>query len=134
MRERPGTRRRWPLPVTLLVMWTALVTACGGGTSDSELVLSTRAEDGRAIVETRGCAACHGADGKGVVGPSWEGLPGATVDLDDGTTVVADEEYLRTAILDPAAAIRAGFELEMPQNDLTDAEVDLVIAYIKELP
>ena len=130
----PRSHGRWPLVVALLSMWSALLVACGGGTGDPELVLSSRAEQGRTIVETRGCAACHGADGRGVTGPSWDGLPGATVDLEDGTSVVADEAYLRTAILDPAADIRTGFELEMPQNDLTEAEVDLVIAYMKELP
>ena len=133
MREHEPTRHYWPIVIAVLIVWSGIVAACGDG-AEPELALSDQAEQGRAIVETRGCAACHGADGRGVVGPSWAGLPGAMVELVDGSTVVADERYLRTAILDPAAAIRAGFELEMPDNDLTEAETDLVIAYIKELP
>jgi cytochrome c oxidase subunit 2 len=53
--------------------------------------------------------------------------------LTDGRVVVADDEYLRRAIVDPDAEIVAGYSLKMPRNSLSDAEVDDVIAYIHDL-
>ena len=124
------------LPIALGLVWLLIVfvAGCGGDEDEPALELSAEAEAGREIVETRGCAACHGADGRGVVGPSWDGLPGGEVELEDGTMVLADEAYLLRAILAPDAEIRAGFQLEMPENDLTPAEAESVIAYMKALP
>ena len=42
------------------------------------------------------------------VGPTWKGLAGSRVKLVDGTTVTADNAYLRTAIEDPDRQIVAG--------------------------
>ena len=47
--------------------------------------------------------ACHSADGRSSVGPTWKGLYGSEVELEDGTTVTADDEYLVRAIKDPEA-------------------------------
>lgn len=82
---------------------------------------------------TNGCVACHGPEGEGTIGPSWQGLYGSVVLLDDGSTVVADEDYLRRAIVDPAAERVAGYNLAMPKVALTDEQVDALITYIQEL-
>ena len=55
------------------------------------------------------------------------------VELDDGTSVVADDDYLSRAITDPAAEIRAGYTLKMPVNNLNRSEINDVIAYIHDL-
>ena len=39
------------------------------------------------------------------MGPSWKDLAGEQVELADGTTVAADEAYLRKSILEPNFAI-----------------------------
>lgn len=105
------------------------IVACSG--SDSNL--SAEAARGKQISVAKGCAGCHGQNGEGGVGPTWVGLAGSQVELFDGSTVVADDEYLIRSIKDPAADLLADYFVQMPQNELTDAEVADVVAYIKEL-
>ncbi len=109
-----------------------LASACGGE-SEPELNLSPLGTEGREIANSSGCSACHGNRGQGSVGPAWAGLPGEEVELEDGTIVVADDEYLARAIADPQAEVVGGYTITMPENALTDEEIDAVIAYIKEL-
>ena len=92
--------------------------------------LSAEARRGAEIADDSGCSACHRSE---AVAPAFEGLYGSTVELDDGSTVVADEEYLTRAITDPGADIVAGYAAAMPDNDLTDDEVASVVAYLREL-
>ena len=66
-------------------------------------------------------------------GPSWVGLAGSTVELDDGSTPVADEAYLRRSISEPQAQRVAGYTIAMPENGLSEDEVDAIVAYILEL-
>ena len=74
-------------------------------------------------------------DGKQAIGPTWKGLAGSKVTLDDGTQVVADDAYLRTAILQPKTQIVDGYGSVMPiyDGELTDAELDALIAYLHDL-
>ncbi len=90
-------------------------------------------DEGREIARTAGCAACHGADGEGGIGPAWAGIVGTEIELDDGTTVTVDEAYLTQAIAEPGAQIHAGFSVTMPENQLTDEEIAAVVAYIVSL-
>ena len=106
------------------------LSACG---SDSGSDLSEAGERGRSISNSNGCASCHGADGQGGAGPAWAGLAGSDVVLTDGSVVVADDEYLRRAIIDPGVEVVAGYSLKMPDNGLSDDEVADVIAYIHDL-
>lgn len=84
-----------------------------------------------------GCFTCHSIDGIPNVGPTWQGLYGSERLLDDGTTVVADEDYIRESIIDPNAKIVQGFQRGvMPQNfgqELTPDQITDIIEYIKTL-
>jgi cytochrome c oxidase subunit 2 len=63
------------------------------------------------------CAGCHSLDGTPGAGPTWQGLYGRQEQLTDGTTVTADDEYIRSSIIDPNHQIVAGFNPNvMPQN------------------
>ena len=115
-------------PVLLL-----LPAACGGGNSPSP-----EAERGRTLYLQKACAGCHTVDGSKLIGPTWKGLYGQEVELDDGTKVVADDEYLRESMLQPSAKTVKGFqpglmETVIKPNSLSEAQVDALIAYIKEL-
>lgn len=80
------------------------------------------------------CLACHSTDGKTIVGPTWKGLYGAPVELEDGTTVIADDAYLARSIKDPMSQIVKGFPPAMPPYSyLTDQQIADLIAYIKSL-
>lgn len=108
-----------------------LLGACGGDDGgDASPRGGDLAEAGAALVTDRGCTGCHE---DGVIGPSWDGLHGSTVELEDGTTVVADDDYLTRAITDPGAQVAAGYSVDMPENDLTDDEVANVVAYLRTL-
>jgi cytochrome c oxidase subunit II len=106
-----------------------VVSGCGDD-DDVPAGLSAEARRGVELADDNGCSACHRS---GAVGPRWESLYGSMVELDDGSTVVADEEYLTRAITDPGADIVAGFDVEMPDNDLSDEEVASIVAYIREV-
>jgi cytochrome c oxidase subunit 2 len=91
------------------------------------------ANRGSQVYETGGCKACHSIDGSPLIGPTWLGLFGSTVELADGSSVEADETYLTQAIQDPNSQIVAGFNPGMPELPLTDLQVKDVIEFIKTL-
>lgn len=88
---------------------------------------------GEELAAANGCVACHSIDGTAVVGPSWQGLYESETTLDDGTTVVADEEYLTESITDPGAKIVEGYTNLMPPVTMSEAEVAQVVEYIKSV-
>ena len=106
------------------------LTACGG---DPPLDLSPAAAEGRQIANSSGCAACHGKNGQGTTAPSWQEIYLTQIPLDDGTSVLADDDYLYRSITDPQAEIVDSWTIKMPQNDLDDTEIASIITYIKEL-
>ena len=115
-----------PLVIVLLVV----AAACGGS---SRAEMSPEGERGRRIANTSGCGSCHGADGEGGVGPQLAGLYGSTVTLADGSTVVADDAYIRRSITDPDADRVKGYTVTMPVSGLSEDEIEAVLAYIREL-
>ena len=52
------------------------------------------------IFQQLGCATCHRSDTQGR-GPNLVGVFGKPVQLEDGRTVTADENYVRESILNP---------------------------------
>jgi cytochrome c oxidase subunit 2 len=88
---------------------------------------------GQQLSRTKGCSACHGADGEGGLGPAWAGALGSTVTLTDGSQVVVDEAYLTRAIEDPQAQVVTGYAVAMPEQSLTPEEVADLVAYITSL-
>jgi cytochrome c oxidase subunit 2 len=82
------------------------------------------------------CFSCHLEDGKGH-GPALGGVYGRTVELADGRTVVADDNYLRESIVNPSAKIVRGFPSPsiMPpfQGRLSEEQLMQLIAYMKTL-
>jgi mono/diheme cytochrome c family protein len=129
-----------------LVMALAAVS-CGDGADDMEsdaVAESSTGGDasgtaggdpvrGEQLSRSSGCAGCHGPDFGGGAGPEWIGLAGSVVTLVDGSTVVADTDYLVRAIADPAAELVADYTLRMPANNLSDAEIADIVAFIETL-
>jgi cytochrome c oxidase subunit 2 len=89
--------------------------------------------NGEQLSRSSGCAGCHGQDFDGGAGPEWIGLAGSDVELTDGSVVVADTAYLIRAIADPSAELVAGYNLKMPANSLSDAEIADIVAFIETL-
>ena len=117
-------------------MTALLLVSCSGDDGEAAtpaVELSPAAEQGRELAESNGCTSCHSTGDREGVGPSWDGLAGAEVELDDGSVVVADEEYLRRSIVEPNAQIVAGYRGIMPERSLDPAEVDEIVAYLQEI-
>ena len=100
----------------------------GGGTSG---LLSA---NGQQLFQQLGCSTCHRFDTQGR-GPNLAGVFGKPVQLVDGRTVVADENYVRESILNPGAKIVAGFKPIMPtfQGQVSEEGLMALVAYIKSL-
>ena len=98
--------------------------------------LNTPEARGEALVAANGCGACHSVDGSArPTGPTWLGLFESQVELTDGTTVTADEEFLIESIKDPQAKIVAGNfgGTQMPVFGLSDEQIADIVAYITTL-
>jgi len=89
---------------------------------------------GEKIFAELGCATCHRSDTEGR-GPNLQGLFGRPVQLQDGRTVTADENYIRESILDPGAKIVNGFKPVMPtfQGLVSEEQLNALIAYVKSV-
>jgi cytochrome c oxidase subunit 2 len=81
-----------------------------------------------------GCASCH-AGGPQQRGAKLEGIYGKEVKLVGGQTVIADDQYIRNSILNPASQIVEGFQPIMPtfKGQVTDEQLNGLVAYIKSL-
>lgn len=81
------------------------------------------------------CAMCHSVDGSIGTGPSWLDLYGSEGQMNDGSVVLKDDNYLRESILVPGAKIVAGYAGNMPsfQGQLKDEQLDWIIAYMKSI-
>ncbi len=92
------------------------------------------AQTGQALFQQLGCSTCHRFDVQGR-GPNLTGVFGKPVSLEDGRTVVADENYVRESILVPAAKVVSGFKPVMPsfQGQVSEEQLDALIAYVKSL-
>ena len=100
----------------------------GGGAT------GTMAANGQNIFQQLGCATCHRSDTQGR-GPNLAGLFGKQVALTNGTTVMADESYIRESILVPTAKIVSGFQPIMPpfQGLVSEDQLNALVAYVKSL-
>jgi len=100
----------------------------------AEQAAATPEGHGQALVQANGCAACHSINGSPGIGPTWFGLFGSQVTLNDGSVVTADEAYMHESIKTPQAKIVASFENQlMPTYGFPDEDINDIVAYIKTL-
>jgi cytochrome c oxidase subunit 2 len=76
---------------------------------------------------------CHTLDGTHSTGPTWKDMFGSRVPLSDGTTVLADENYVHDSVLYPSKQVVQGFQAVMPSylGALKDKEIGWIIAFMK---
>jgi cytochrome c oxidase subunit 2 len=99
--------------------------------SKADLSLAQR---GRRLFLKYQCVTCHTGTNDARA-PNLEALYKRPVQLTDGRTVTADENYLRESILNPAAKIVAGFQPIMPTfQGMKEEDLLELIAFIKALP
>lgn len=107
------------------------LAACGSNAGGPQL--SEAAETGHKVFQRNGCASCHGSDGGGGVGPALANLWGEPVELEDGSVVTADRDYLRQSIVEPGSQKVKGYGVPMPTNNLTEGEIDSILTYIEAI-
>lgn len=90
-------------------------------------------ELGEKLYVKSACNTCHALDDSIKTGPSWKNLYGMKREFEDGSSLMADDNYLRESIMDPKCKIVKGFQPVMPtyQGLLKDREVDALIEFIK---
>jgi cytochrome c oxidase subunit 2 len=95
---------------------------------------ATLSGDGAVLFHKFGCSGCHGA-GATVSAPKVAGIFGRPVTLRGGGTALADEDFIRGAILEPAQHAAAGYSPVMPPfaGQLDEEQVVTLVAYIKSL-
>ncbi len=67
------------------------------------------------------CAGCHSIDGVDGSGPTWLGIYEKEGVFDDGTTYIADDEYIRNSIINPNDQIVEGFNANIMYQEYADA-------------
>lgn len=92
------------------------------------------AANGESMFLQLGCSTCHRSDTQGR-GPNLSGLFGNKVQLEDGRTITADENYIRESILNPSAKVTSGFKPIMPvfQGLVSEEQLTALVAYVKSL-
>ncbi|NDD65849.1 MAG: cytochrome c oxidase subunit II, partial [Acidobacteria bacterium] len=100
-----------------------------GGTSEG-----SPATNGQKLFASLACSTCHQDQNRGR-GPTLTGLFGSQVKLDNGSTVLADDAYIRESILNPRAKVVAGYQPIMPtfQGQVSEEQIVQLIAYIKSI-
>jgi cytochrome c oxidase subunit 2 len=95
---------------------------------------SPLADEGGKLFRELGCSGCHG-NGSKVRAPPLEGLYGKPVPLSDGSTVVADDKYIRDSILLPRSQIVASYEPLMPsfEGKVSEDQLLRLVIYVKSL-
>ena len=90
---------------------------------------------GKKLYTKTGCNACHSIDGTNLVGPTWKGLWNKNRKFTDGTSTIANEEYIIESTYYPQRKIVEGYAPVMPsyQGLLSDKEINAIIEYIKTL-
>lgn len=109
-----------------------LAENAGGGSKPEDMA---PAEWGKQLAQEYACATCHSTDGSQMTGPTWQGIFGHEVTLADGSTVTADENYIRQSILEPNSQVVEGFPAVMNtyQGQLNEEQINAIIEYIKTL-
>jgi cytochrome c oxidase subunit II len=94
------------------------------------------ASSGEKLFRHFGCISCHRAD-KGARGPDLAALYGKQIHFQDGTAIIADENYIRDRILGPRPPGRlvAGWQQIMPvfRGQVNEEQMLELIAYVKSL-
>lgn len=90
------------------------------------------AEAGKNLYDEFNCASCHG-ERDGNRAPSLYGLMGRKREFTDGSSVVADTDYIRQSILKPEGRIVKGYRNLMQPYNFSEEQILSLAEYINTL-
>ncbi len=124
-----------PGAATAIMTGTATAAPAAMATAPAGTPSPALVQTGQALMQQLGCVGCHSVNGSKQVGPTFKGLYGSQVTLNNGQTVTADAAYIRQSILQPNSQIVQGFQPNIMPNfgQLSDQQVQALIAYIESL-
>jgi cytochrome c oxidase subunit II len=95
----------------------------------------TMEEVGEFLYNTQGCAVCHTTTGVTLVGPSFKDVYGNQFETAEGTTITADDAYIKESILTPNVSVIKGFQPVMTPyaGILDDKKIEAITAWLKTL-
>jgi cytochrome c oxidase subunit 2 len=127
--EYCGTQHSGMLGQVIVMEPNAYQTWMSGGAPEGSL-----ASTGEKLFADLACNTCHLSDSSGH-GPVLQNVFGHPVQLEDGSVVTADENYLRESILTPEAKVTAGYQPVMPafQGLVSEEQLLALIEYVKSL-
>jgi cytochrome c oxidase subunit 2 len=124
-----------PATTTTATTTGSTASAIGPVQATPELVAQ-----GKQLWSTESCVGCHSTGTTAGAGPGVGGLAGSKVELDDGTTVTADDAYLVRAIAHPDVEIVKGYKAGMMSAAVASFALDTkpddlraLVAYVKSL-
>ena len=81
-----------------------------------------------------GCNACHAGNSQ-ARGPNLYGLYNSRIRMADGSTMIANDAYIREKILNPSLHVPAGYVPIMPtfQGQISEEGLIDLVEYIKSL-
>jgi cytochrome c553 len=132
-------RRKTLIPLLLITTLLLALAACsGGGETGGGSAAAAAGEtlfSQQIIGAQPGCITCHSLEPDTViVGPSMAGVASRAPERVPGQSA---EEYLRTSILNPDAYVvdgyTAGVMVQVWADELTDQQVDELVAYLQTL-
>lgn len=92
------------------------------------------AERGERLYVQNACNACHSTDGRDLVGPTFAGLYGSERNFTDGTSQIADEDYIIESIVEPEVLIVEGYDNVMAAyTHLSQSELESLVEFIRSL-
>jgi cytochrome c oxidase subunit II len=127
--EYCGTQHSRMTGQVVVMEENAYQTWLSGGAAEGSL-----ASTGEKLFGDLACNTCHRPDSRGR-GPVLQNVFAHPVQLQDGSMVTADENYLRESILTPSVKVTAGFQPVMPafQGLVSEEQLLALIEYIKSL-
>lgn len=101
--------------------------------SNEDLSKLSPAERGKRLYTEKICMTCHSLDGAKIVGPTFKGIYGREEKMTDGSTIKADDAYIKESILNPMAKVVEGYPPAMPpyQGQLTDEQLTDLVEFLK---
>ncbi len=128
--------------MTVRTRWLGVVLGLlvvGGCAPRRPPAAETPAQKGERLFTELGCRSCHTTDGSPGACPTLAGVYRSEVRLVDGTTLEADDAYLRESILNPDAKIVQGYTKGVMSAAVSRAQIekdgnlDALVAYLKTL-